>query len=146
MKRLVLDTSVTMTWCFTDQRTAYSTEVLEVLVDGCLVVPALWFLEVANVAALAEQKGILRAEERKRFLKLLGGLRKQVDPEEQDVVWGDAYDLAVRHGLTSYDARYIELARRTNLPLATEDRRLLAAAKKAGIARFAPDSGRAKHG
>ena len=46
---LVLDNSVSMSWCFEDQRTDYTTAVLKALVDGCAVVPALWFLEVANV-------------------------------------------------------------------------------------------------
>jgi predicted nucleic acid-binding protein len=136
MTMLVLDNSVTMTWCFEGQRTAYSTAVLEALGDGCAVVPGLWFLEVANVTTLAEQKGVLRSVDRTRFLALLSGLRKQVDEATPERIWGDVYALSMRHKLTSYDACYLELSRRTNLPLASEDRALKAAARKAGVVLF----------
>ena len=41
--------------------------------------------------------------------------------------------LARAHGLTAYDAAYLELALRTGLPLATLDTRLGSAARVAGI-------------
>lgn len=137
MTMLVLDNSIAMSWCFRDQRDDYSESVLRTLVDGCAVVPELWLLEVANVTALAEQRGVLSSAERKRFLGLLGSLRTQVDHASSDLIWGDVYDLAVKHRLTSYDARYLELSQRMGLPLASSDKDLLAAAKKEGVARFA---------
>ena len=136
MTLLVLDTSVAMTWCFEGQRTAQSTAVLKALGDGCAVVPSLWFLEVANVTTLAEQKGVLLPADRTRFLHLLSGLRKQVDEAMPERIWGDVYALSMRYRLTSYDACYLELSRRTKLPLASEDRALKAAAKKAGVMLF----------
>ena len=42
--------------------------------------------------------------------------------------------LARELGLTSYDALYVDLARREGLPLATLDKRLRGAAAKAGVA------------
>jgi predicted nucleic acid-binding protein len=45
-----------------------------------------------------------------------------------------ALAVAARHsGLTAFDAAYFELAMRRNLPLATLDDQLRAAAQKAGI-------------
>jgi predicted nucleic acid-binding protein len=41
--------------------------------------------------------------------------------------------VAVEHGLTAYDAGYLELAMRNRLPLATLDEGLRRAAKKAGV-------------
>ena len=41
--------------------------------------------------------------------------------------------LARGHGLTAYDAAYLDMALRTGLPLATLDGRLAAAAKAAGV-------------
>ena len=41
--------------------------------------------------------------------------------------------LAERHGLTAYDAAYLELALRQVLPLATLDRELRAAASSDGV-------------
>lgn len=136
MTMLVMDNSISMSWCFADQGTEYTTAVLTALADGCAVVPDLWFLEVANVTALAEQRGVLSAADRTRFLELLGGLRKQVDATNPERTWGDVYDLAMKHKLTSYDARYLELAKRMNLPLATADGDLKAAAKRERVQLF----------
>jgi predicted nucleic acid-binding protein len=41
--------------------------------------------------------------------------------------------LGIEHGLSAYDASYLELAMRRGLPLATQDERLLRAAGAAGI-------------
>jgi predicted nucleic acid-binding protein len=46
----------------------------------------------------------------------------------------DALASARAFQLTAYDAVYLELARREGLPLATLDKGLRAAAKKAGVA------------
>jgi predicted nucleic acid-binding protein len=42
--------------------------------------------------------------------------------------------LAARHGLTAYDAAYLELAQRRALPLATRDAALIRAAAAEGVA------------
>jgi predicted nucleic acid-binding protein len=45
---LVLDTSLTLSWYFEDERTPAADGVLDRVVDDGAVVPALWKLEVAN--------------------------------------------------------------------------------------------------
>ena len=45
----------------------------------------------------------------------------------------DILNLARRYGLSSYDASYLELALRENLPLATLDEDLIKSAEKVGI-------------
>ena len=42
-------------------------------------------------------------------------------------------ELADRYGLTVYDALYLELAQRLGRPLATFDRKLIAAARDAAV-------------
>jgi predicted nucleic acid-binding protein len=42
-------------------------------------------------------------------------------------------DLAEKHGLTNYDAAYLELAIRRNIALATTDQALRRAATRAGV-------------
>jgi predicted nucleic acid-binding protein len=41
--------------------------------------------------------------------------------------------LALRYDLTSYDAAYLELALRLQLPIATQDAALMEAARAAGV-------------
>lgn len=47
-------------------------------------------------------------------------------------------DLAARHSLSAYDAAYLELALRRNLPLASNDAALLKAMAAPGVARAEP--------
>jgi predicted nucleic acid-binding protein len=46
----------------------------------------------------------------------------------------ETMSLAREHRLTAHDAAYLELAMRLRLPLATGDRGLRAAARRAGVA------------
>ncbi len=46
---------------------------------------------------------------------------------------GPVLALARAHGLSAYDAAYLELAMREGLPLATEDAALRAAARRVGV-------------
>lgn len=52
-----------------------------------------------------------------------------LDAETDLHAWGATARLAARHGLTVYDAAYLELARRRDVPLATLDQPLRAAAQ-----------------
>jgi predicted nucleic acid-binding protein len=56
------------------------------------------------------------------------------DPHSYDAV----FDLAERHGLTIYDAAYLDLALREGQPLASLDARLRKAAAKSGVILFEP--------
>ena len=69
------------------------------------------------------------------FLRALAQLGVTIDrsPEEASVL-----ALARQHRLTVYDAAYLELALRRNLPLATLDEQLLRACKAAGGAIVGP--------
>ena len=55
------------------------------------------------------------------------------DSETDEHAWTTSLRLAERFELTLYDAAYLELAQRRNLPLASLDRDLLAASRRAGV-------------
>jgi predicted nucleic acid-binding protein len=128
----VLDTSVTMAWCFEDEATAETEAVLDRLAGEEAVVPALWRLEVANVLLVAERRGRMTEARVARFLGLLEQLPIRLDP----VAAGFATVLSIgrRHGLSAYDAAYLALAERLSAPIATLDQDLLAASRRAGVA------------
>ena len=63
-------------------------------------------------------------------------LQLNFDVEGLEEVWGLTSELADQHGLTIYDAIYLELAKRKRLPLATLDRSLKRAAIEAGVKPF----------
>ena len=130
---------MTAAWCFEDQSTAYTEAVLQAVIDGAeVIVPAIWRLEVANALVVAERRKIVAPEKSVRFLHDLRQFSIVVDIDGLDEVFGAVLDLARQYQRTSYDACYIELAKRRGLPLATKDEPLLKAAEAAGIPRFRP--------
>ncbi len=133
MTDFVLDCSVAMSWCFEDEADGYSDRILDLLAKGEGHVPNLWLLEVANVLIAAERRGRITEADSANFVELLTSLPIVVDEEasSQAIVTLLAYSRA--HGLTSYDAAYLELAMRQGLPLATRDKLLRAACKKSGV-------------
>ena len=130
--KFVLDASVTLAWCFEDTASPVADHALVALESGSEAgVPALWRLELANVLVIAERRKRLTEADTARFLTLIDGLPIQVVPEHGTT--RSMVALARAHGLTAYDAAYLELALRSGLPLATLDTRLGSAARVAGI-------------
>lgn len=56
-----------------------------------------------------------------------------VDEETVARSWNKTMDLALHHRLSTYDAAYLELSLRRNLPLATLDGALIDAAIQTGV-------------
>lgn len=129
----VLDCSVTMAWCFGDEATAAAFAVLDRLGRETALVPSHWFLEVANVLAMAEKRKRMTAAATTEFLKLLGMLDIEVDDAPASRTFAHVLPLCRSYSLTSYDAAYLELATRRQLPLASLDTDLRAGARKLGI-------------
>jgi predicted nucleic acid-binding protein len=136
VKRFVLDASIALSW-FLDRPTAkYADHVRQLLLRGDrAVVPALWQLELANGFVTAERRGILTPSETAEALQNLDIVRAQaVENAGEAISMRGALHTARQFQLTAYDAVYLETALRQDLPLATLDRQLLAAASKAGVA------------
>lgn len=140
--RFVVDNSVVMSWCFEDEGNSYAEAVLESLESAEAFVPAIWPLEVGNVLLVAERKKRLSRAAVVRFLALLGGLPITVEQETPERMLKEIVSLAREHGLSTYDASYLDLAMRLDLPLATLDTYLVKAAKKCKVPAFDPSSAR----
>ena len=137
MTRFVLDNSVAMRWLVESGKRsnqAYAEAVLKSLVDAEAMAPNLWRLEAANVLLSAEQRGELETADIERFISQLERLPIQVDPLTAYQGFSRTLSLSRAHKLSSYDGAYLELAIREGLPLATLDKNLVKAAKKAGVA------------
>jgi predicted nucleic acid-binding protein len=124
----VLDSSVTLSWCFEDEQTPATQALLQRVVESGAIVPVLWPLEVLNGLAMAERRRRIDRDTRHRLSELLRKLPVQVDLESAAMAWTDTATLAERHQLTLYDASYLEAARRLKLPLGTLDEALRKAA------------------
>ena len=94
------------------------------------VAPSLWWVEVRNGLVTAERRGRLTQEDTAAALQAIDALGVQLDqaPDSASLL-----RLARTHGLTAYDALYLELSIRQQRPLATLDGKLGAAAQAEGI-------------
>jgi predicted nucleic acid-binding protein len=122
-----------MAWCFADEATPTSAKILDRLVEEAALVPPLWFLEVVNVLAMAEKRKRIAANTSDEFLSLLNTFDFEVDSAAPDRAFAYLLPLCRSHGLTSYDAVYLDLAVRHGLPLASLDNDLRRGAKTLGV-------------
>ena len=129
----VLDCSVTMAWIFPDEVTDATNRLREALVETRAFVPALWPVETANALLVATRHGRIARDEWPGIREHLDALPIEVDPASASRTWGAVLDLANAHGISIYDAMYVELAVRMRMPLATLDRTLRAAGQSAGV-------------
>jgi predicted nucleic acid-binding protein len=129
----VLDNSVALTWCFEDERTPATAALLEQVGELGAQAPMLWPLEALNGLLVAERRGRLDASRRLRLAGFLRALPITLDVDTASQAWSETARLAERFGLSAYDAAYLELAQRRDLPLASLDRALRAAATVLGL-------------
>jgi len=96
-------------------------------------VPELWLLEIANGLLVRQRQKKLTAAERKTALATLAALNFIVDTDAGKAAFKATSEMAEKHGLSVYDATYLEVALRRSLPLASRDGPLLRAAKRSGV-------------
>ena len=130
MTSLVLHASVTTSWLLEDELDSQAGGSLDLVRQDGALVPQLWHYEVRNALLVAQRRGRLREEE---LTERLAGLRDLLILTDQEADLGAAMELAIAHGLSFYDALYVELARRRQLPLATLDAALARAARAEGL-------------
>ncbi len=95
------------------------------------IVPALWHTEVANVPGTKLRKGEISSITLKNALDLLASTPIAID--RKSLHMDDLLPLMASYGLTAYDATYLELALRLQLPIATLDKKLSRARQAAGL-------------
>jgi predicted nucleic acid-binding protein len=128
----VVDASVAIAWLFEDEVTPETEAVLDRLSDQEAHAPGLWELEIANVVLSAERRGRISEIASAQIMERLRDLPIRINPDNPRL--HHLLEVARRYGLTSYDAAYLTLALQLNLPLATLDRDLAAAAGLADVA------------
>ena len=132
----VLDNSVAMRWVLKTSKKidqVYSKSVLLSLSKSNALVPNLWHLEATNVLLSAEKRRELSVGEVERFMVQLENLPIVADPLTSNQCFNHISALSRAYNLSSYDAAYLELAIRETIPLASLDKALRKAAKKAHV-------------
>jgi predicted nucleic acid-binding protein len=134
MAVFVVDASVALAWCFEDESSTLAEGLLERLRRGDQVVaPAHWPTEILNGLLVAERRKRIGHGQPALFWDELMRLPIEVEPALTAVQAKTVLALSEKHGLTVYDAAYLELAQRRQLPLGTLDEDLHAAAQREGL-------------
>ncbi len=126
----VVDASVAACWLLPDENDHRADAAFDRFPTDTAFAPSLWWFEMRNIFLLSERRRRLNSARTEQLLALLNNLPIQIDrhPNETDMM-----TLARRHKLTAYDAAYLELALREDVPLATLDSALIRAAKAEGV-------------
>lgn len=130
MSTLVLDASVTMSWFLDDEKDSRAEIAQSRLTKDTALVPQLWHMEVRNCLLVAGRRRHISASRVTECLEALKWLPIQTD---MDLNLSTAFSLAQMHGLSFYDAVYLELAKRQNAALASLDAALVRAAESEGL-------------
>jgi len=144
VKEIVIDASVTLAWCFPDEKSVYAEGVLEALEGRAVLVPAVWALEVANGLLVGERRKRIEQPDILRFTKLLEALAVQEVALPASATIEGVLPLAREYKLSAYDASYLEVAIRSGAELATADEGLEKAARKAGVPIMTPRAGKGR--
>ena len=128
---VVVDASLAASWLFDDEGDPRAAATLTALETMPGVVPRLWHYEMRNILLTARRRQRITSEGLKDRLAALVDLPLETDPDPD---LNDAMALADEHGLTFYDALYLELAARRSAQLAALDAALLRAARARGLA------------
>jgi predicted nucleic acid-binding protein len=135
VKPVVIDSSAAGAWVLPDEISDAAQKLyLQVReAEEQFHVPLLWAWEMGNMLAMGVRRDRIDADQMEQGLEILGGLQLQVDVPLSPHRQAQIARLALAHELTFYDATYLELVLRLNGQLASQDKKLIAAAKSCGI-------------
>jgi predicted nucleic acid-binding protein len=130
--RFVIDASFIASLLLPDEAAEKSASQLERMNGDGAVAPTLWQLDVANMLLTAQRRKRIDTSQFIQILEAVDSFPVTLQPALTPIQRGDLLNLARKHRLTAYDAAYLELALRLDLPLATVDDRLMRAARAEG--------------
>lgn len=127
----VLDNSVVCGWLLENQATPYTEAVAVALGSDRAVAPPLLHLEYTNVLRTACKRRRIIARQAQDAIVQLQQLPVETNRDPPDPA--HLLMLCLKYDLTAYDAAYLELALRLQLPIATVDTALADAAHASGV-------------
>lgn len=127
---IVLDASVCAPWFLPDETSELSNKAARYPQSSSVAVPLIWPCEIRNIVLMTSRRKRIGREAFSTAIAEIAAIQLVIDPDPD---WSRISALAMHHGLTVYDASYLELAERRSLTLATLDRRLAAAAQAEGV-------------
>lgn len=119
----VIDASIGAAWLLPDESNTRADAVYVRLQTNGGLVPQHWHFEMRNALLKAERRRRISADVMRNHLVRLSEITALLETDESPNL-DMAFALAREHRLSFYDALYLELAVRRNMPLATLDNAL----------------------
>jgi predicted nucleic acid-binding protein len=130
----VIDACVVISALLEDEQNAYGMNVIETMHTHKVLAPSYLLIEVANVLLYAAKQGRITNTVAATHMKYVAELPIDMEPLPPAPAYAlGIYGLADALHITAYDAMYLELALRFEVPLATLDKHLIKAAKQCGV-------------
>lgn len=130
---IVLDASLAAAWLLHEANAVPTTTLIDILSSEPLLVPAHWPTELGNALRRAVRTKRIVAAEVAPIVQRLTLLDIDVASPAAASDIGHFVHFALRHQLSVYDAAYVRLAAERQMPLATLDEAMKAAAQKLGV-------------
>ena len=132
---VTLDASAVAAWLLPDEASPAADRLyLDALqASDVFQAPALWAWETGNLVATACRRGRITSAQAGAALQLLQKARVRLETPPDGLRMQATLSLSQTHGLTFYDASYLEQALRTGAQLASKDSALRRAALNSGV-------------
>ena len=125
---VVIDASLFGPLLIPDETPELHADLMPIMLEGRALVPQHWRLEIANIGVIALRRQRVSRDNMLAGMASIDGFKIETDDQTTNHSLGRTLELALKHGLTSYDAAYLELAQRRDVPIFTRDQRLADAA------------------
>ncbi len=135
---VVVDASVTISWCIADEATEISDRMLVTASRRGMVVPVIWWLEVTNIMVLGRRRNRVTEADWDDLESTMAKFDVETDQFDSSRIVNAAARMSSEFRLSVYDACYLELAFRRKLPLMTMDKMLISASLASGVSILIP--------
>lgn len=129
----VLDNSISASWILEDEFDLYSSQVLDKLLSEPAIVPSIWVLEITNTMVAGFRRKRISPANQVSTVELLKSLPITVESSHGQNDLDRLMQLAQAYNLSVYNAAYLDLAIRLELPLANKESDLIKAAKVSSV-------------
>jgi predicted nucleic acid-binding protein len=126
---MVLDASLALAYVMPDEDSPKARELVARIDEEPALAPTIWIYEISSALRMGQVRNRLSSEMADSVMTTLTELHIEFEhPNGHQLM-----NLSHQTGLTVYDASYIALCLKHELPLASLDRRLVQAARDLGI-------------
>lgn len=125
MRTIILDSSVFAKWFFPEEGSEKALEIKALFTnnDIAIIVPVLVYHEVSNLLKTAVK--VYRVEEKNAIKAIDAFLRLNLISYASSDLFQSALAIAIKFDVSAYDAAYVALSKKLQVPLITADKKLV---------------------